>query len=71
MARTPGTKNLIGPPADEQEVSASAARSELARHWLGQQSASSGRRNGFPLFTVSRDSAPLTPERVKRHGDEH
>ena len=69
MARVPGRKSLSSPPADEQEVSTRAARSELARHGPRRRSVSSERRNGFPRFTVSRGNTPLALERVKQHED--
>ena len=57
--------------ADEREISVGAVLSELARRGLQQRPASHETRNGLPLFGVSRDSTPLTLERVKRHEDEH
>ena len=57
--------------AGERAVSVGAVLSELARRGLQRRPASHETRNGFPLFGVSRDSTPLTLERVKRHEDEH
>ena len=56
--------------AGERNVSIGVALSELARRGLRQPSAPRAKRNGFPLFGVSRDSTPLTLERVKQHEDE-
>ena len=56
--------------ADERSTSVGAALSHLARRGLQQQPASRETRNGFPLFNVSRDSTPLTLDRVKRHEDD-
>ena len=70
MARVQGRRSLDDPPADEREVSAAASRTELARHRPQQQPASSERRNGFSLFTVSGESTSLTLNRVKQHEDE-
>ena len=56
--------------ASERNVSVGSVVSELARRGLRQRTPSPARRNGFPLFAVSRDSTPLTLDRVKRHEDE-
>ena len=56
--------------AGERKVSVGAALSELARRGLRQRAASLRKRTGFPLFDVSRDSTPLTLDRVKQHEDE-
>ena len=55
--------------ASERNVSVGSVVSELARRGLRQRTPSPARRNGFPLFAVSRDSTPLTLDRVKRHED--
>lgn len=39
--------------------------SQLARKGLAPQP-QTGRRRGFPTFTVSRRAAPITPEMVRR-----
>ena len=57
--------------ADERDVSVGAVLSELARRGLRQRPAPHETRNGFPLFGVSRDSTPLTLNRVRQHEDEH
>ncbi len=56
--------------ASERRVSVGSVVSDLARRGLRQRTTSSARRNGFPLFAVSRDSTPLTLDRVNRHEDE-
>ena len=71
MARVPSRRSLDDPPADKREVSEDAARSEIVRHGPQQQSRSSRKSDRFPLFTVSRDSTPLTLDRVKQHENEH
>jgi hypothetical protein len=43
--------------------------SGLARRGLEPRKGAAARR-GFPVFTVSRDAAPLTPEIVKRADDD-
>ena len=53
--------------AGERNTSVGAALSDLARRGLQQRPASHETRNGFPLFGVSRDTTPLTLDRVKRH----
>ena len=56
--------------ADERNTSVGAALSDLARRGLQQWPVAHETRNGFPLFGVSRDSTPLTLDRVKRHEDD-
>ena len=55
--------------ASERNVSVGSVVSELARRGLRRRTPAPARRNGFPLFAVSRDSTPLTLGRVKRHED--
>ena len=57
--------------AGERRLSVGAVLSELARRGLQQQAAPLRTRKGFPVFDVSRNSPPLTLERVKQHEDEH
>ena len=57
--------------AGERDVSVGTILSELARRGLRQRPSSHETRNGFSLFGVSRDSTPLTLDRVKQYEDEH
>ena len=56
--------------AGERHLSIGAVVSDLARRGLRQRS--SGRRGqaGFPVFEVSRDSRPLTLDRVRQFESE-
>ena len=55
--------------AGKRSISVGAALSELARRGLRKRAPSL--RKGFPVFDVSRDSTPLTLDRVKQYENEH
>ena len=57
--------------AGERSISVGAALSELARRGLRQRTSSLRKRKRFPVFDVSRDSTPLTLDRVKQYENEH
>ncbi len=56
--------------AGERNLSVGAVLSDLARRGLRPERTKSGKRNGFPVFDVSRDGSVLTLDRVKKHEDE-
>ena len=56
--------------AGERNLSVGAVLSDLARRGLRQGTTPRRKRKGFPVFEVSRDSTPLTLDRVKRYEDE-
>ena len=55
--------------AGERSISVGAALSELARRGLRQRTSSL--QKGFPVFDISRDSTPLTLDRVKQYENEN
>ena len=53
--------------ARESNLSVGAVLSDLARRGLRPDTANLRRREGFPVFDVSRDGTVLTLDRVKRY----
>ena len=57
--------------AGERNVSVGAVLSELARRGLQHRAVTNRRKSGFPVFEVTRDSPPLTLNRVKQYENEY
>lgn len=55
--------------AEQRKVSIGKVLSELARKGL-QTRPELSQRNGFPLFQVPGNAAPITPEHIKQLEDE-